>query len=119
MKFIHLLFLFCPIFLLSQSHFEKGEKLYGQKKYNEALNEITKTKHLDYIYYLNAKTLQLKILCELNEFENILTVIDSFKHYLNSNKYIPEQLKIKSLNVTFTLVSFSDIPLLGGMFLDS
>ena len=57
MKFIHLLFLFCPIFLLSQSHFEKGEKLYGQKKYNEAEKEFqeslkTQPNHSKTIEYL-------------------------------------------------------------------
>lgn len=57
MKFIHLLFLFCPIFLLSQSHFEKGEKLYGQKKYNEAEKEFqeslkTNPNHSKTIEYL-------------------------------------------------------------------
>lgn len=40
MKFIHLLFLLWPIFLLSQSHFEKGEKLYAQKKYIGAEKEF-------------------------------------------------------------------------------
>lgn len=57
MKFIYLLFLFCPIFLLSQSHFEKGEKLYGQKKYNEAEKEFqeslkTQPNHSKTIEYL-------------------------------------------------------------------
>jgi tetratricopeptide (TPR) repeat protein len=36
MKYWQLIFLFCSLLTFSQSSFEKGERLYGQKKMNEA-----------------------------------------------------------------------------------
>lgn len=87
-----------PEFREDTYYWGKSLLYYSQKKYDEALSDITKAKSIDYIYYLNIKTLLLKILFELQEFERILTVIDSFKHFLNSNSYIPPHLKNRNLN---------------------
>lgn len=71
---------------------------YSQEKYEAALNIIGKTKNGDYIFYVNIKTLLIKILFELNEYERIFTTIDSFKHFLNSNTFIPDHIKERTLN---------------------
>jgi tetratricopeptide (TPR) repeat protein len=50
MKKLFLLFLFAPILVWSQTNFEKGEKLFQAKKYNEAqviLEGVLKTKPSD------------------------------------------------------------------------
>lgn len=79
-------------------HWAKASLYYSRKKYEEALTEIGKTKNGDYIFYVNTRTLLIKVLFELEEYEQILTIIDSFKHFVNSSTFIPDYIKERNLN---------------------
>ena len=71
----------------------KGFLFYSDKKYDAALNELGKISTGDYISYLRVKVLTSQIYYDNVEFENLFSLIDSFKHYTASNKHIPEHLK--------------------------
>jgi hypothetical protein len=76
---------------------------YSQKDYGKSLEELLKIKGGDYIYYLKIKTLQSRIYFEQNEYEKLLSMIDSFKHYVKSNPAIPEETIKRYINFNSVL----------------
>lgn len=78
--------------------FVKGSLHYAQKKYDTAIQDLSKIRKTEFRIYIRARTLLVKIYFDRQEYENVLTVIDSFKHYLNSNPLIPEYLNKKYTN---------------------
>ncbi len=78
--------------------FAKGLLHYAQKEYSKAIEDISKIGGVDFTLYIRIKALLSKIFFDQEEYESVLTLIDSFKHYLSSNKMIPESLRIKYTN---------------------
>ncbi len=74
--------------------------LFAEKKYRDALKVISrvKPKKLDHNAYLRTRTLLSQIYFEIQDYENILTLIDSFKHYLSSQPMITEREAVKYSN---------------------
>jgi len=79
----------------------KGSKAAYETKdtfYNQSLKILSKVKGEDFYYVTRIKNQELKIYYELNNIENALSLIDSYTHYLNRNKLIPEDLKLRYIN---------------------
>lgn len=66
---------------------------YGQKRYGEVRRQLEKIKYKSYGFYLIAKSLLLRIYYEENTLNYILPLVDSFKHFLNRNKMVPQYFR--------------------------
>jgi len=76
----------------------RAEIFYEQKKYNMALDCLTKI-NIEYSREKQAvKNMIIKIYYETGSFENALSIIDSSRHILLKDKQIPEARKLSASN---------------------
>ena len=82
-----------------------GNISFLEKDYEKALLYFSKTDYNfsesgkdNYYFKYSAKLLILVSFYELNYFEQILTEIDSFVHFVNNNSAIHDKIKPRSLN---------------------
>jgi hypothetical protein len=67
---------------------------YATGSYDKALEHLSRIKSNDDIFYKFAiKDLYIKIYYELGHWESIFSLIDSYKHFLHSNKLITDDVK--------------------------
>ncbi|MEO8447354.1 MAG: hypothetical protein ABI528_07660 [bacterium] len=78
--------------------FVKGLLHYAQKKYDTAIQDLSIIRKVDFNIYIRSRTLLVKIYFDIQNYETVLTAIDTFKHYLSSNPLIPEYLNKKYTN---------------------
>ncbi len=78
--------------------FSSGILNYRKGNYGEALNRLARVSIEDFYYHLRVKNNLLRIHYEMGELENSLNIIDSFRHFLSSNKFIPEYIRIRFVN---------------------
>ncbi len=71
---------------------------YHHKNYDKALLQASKVKTDDHSYKHQLKSLYLKIYFEMNDAEPFYSHIDSYKHFLQNDKNISEQMKLSLLN---------------------
>ena len=72
-----------------QGKFQKALELCNNINFNNLLNSTN-----DNLYFKNdIKTLTLKSLYELNAFENAISFIDAYKHFLRKSKLIKEEMR--------------------------
>lgn len=71
-----------------------GTLYLHEKKYEAALKEFSKIKTGDFVYYFWVKVPVSRIHYELKDHDNVLLLIDSYKHYIKANKLIPEYIKV-------------------------
>lgn len=71
---------------------------YIQKKYGKALKLLNEVQFDDVFYYIEAKSLLLRLYYELDETEPLLALCDAFKIYLRRNKLIAENKREMYLN---------------------
>ncbi|HAY34145.1 MAG TPA: hypothetical protein DCY06_08405 [Bacteroidetes bacterium] len=77
-----------------QGNFEKALELCGKINFNDLL-----IKGNDNLYFKNdIKTLTLKCLYELNAFENTISQIDTFKHFIRNSKLIKDDVRKRFIN---------------------
>jgi hypothetical protein len=69
-------------FALAHLNFEK-------QNYVKALSAIYKVNHDFFVFKYDARIVMLKIFFETSQYEQALSMIDSFSHYLNKNKKVP------------------------------
>jgi len=70
---------------------------YRLKNYDKALKLLAKVKTHDFYYTLRVKNHFLKIYFETNQFDSVLNLIDSFRHFLIGNKNMPDYLSSRFL----------------------
>lgn len=87
--------------------FASASLMHAKKKYGEALEKLAAIKDVDYIYYFRIKTLQAKIYFEQKDFEKLLSLIDSFKHYITGNPLIPNENVARYKNFIGVLYSLT------------
>lgn len=73
---------------------------FYQKKYNLVIHQLQSVEYEDIGYNLNAKTILIAIYYELNEEDALLSLMESFKTYLNRHKDIVEYRRIAYMNLT-------------------
>ncbi len=65
---------------------------FSKKEFDKALENLNQVEFHDYYFYLNAKTLQIKVYFEIKEVEGILSIIDSNRHFFKKKLHLPEYL---------------------------
>lgn len=71
---------------------------YRKGNYKQALEGLAKVSIEDFYFHLRVKNHQIRIFFELEDYEKVLFTVDSFRHFLNSNKLIPDYIKTRFLN---------------------
>lgn len=71
---------------------------YRMGKYDAALKALAKVSLDDFYYQMRVKNHQLKIYYETGNFESALNLIDSFRHFLSTNKFLPEFVRTRFSN---------------------
>jgi len=69
-----------------------------KENYPKALEGFAKVRVDDFFYYMRIKYNKFRIYFEMEDFETIFTEIDSFKHYLSTNKVIPDDYRSRASN---------------------
>jgi len=77
-----------------QGDFEKALELCNTIN----LNDLLLTGNDNLFFKKDIKTLTLKCLFELNAFENAISHIDTFKHFISNSKLIKDDVKKKYMN---------------------
>ena len=75
---------------------------FFENKYEDSLTWLAKVKYDINLYKLDVRKLQLLNYYELNMTENAISLIASFREFLNSNKELTADEKIKNLKVVNT-----------------
>lgn len=80
------------------SLYSMGILNYRKRNYQKALDSLSRVSIDDFYYHIRVKNHEIKIFFELGDYEKVLFTIDSFRHFLASNKLIPDYLKVRFLN---------------------
>lgn len=83
-----------PANRLNAVTYNQARLYYSHKKHKEALRQLLSVEFTDVYYHLDSKVLLLKIYYELNDFEPLLSLIDTFRVYLRRNKLISDYQKL-------------------------
>ena len=72
---------------------------FYQKKYNDVIQQLQSVKYEDIVYNLNSKSILLITYYELDADDALLSLIDSFKTYVNRHKDIAQDRRTLYLNL--------------------
>ncbi len=75
-------------------NFSYGNVEYKKGNYSKAIDYFAKTNFQNFILKLQVKTLMVKLYYEMALYEQALSSIDSFKHYLHREKSITDEYKL-------------------------
>ena len=79
-------------------HFNLADLNYHKKDFEQALIHLNKVEFTDIHYNLGAKAMLLKIYYETQTTEAFLSLVSSFKQYINRNNHISKNVKVPYLN---------------------
>lgn len=79
-------------------NYTKAVLNFERKQFAAALEQISKVNYNFFVFKYEAKTLMLKLFYELKSFEQALSLIDSFSHFLSNNKIVSEIYKRQFMN---------------------
>jgi hypothetical protein len=68
---------------------------YRRGNYGEALKGLSRVSIDDFYYHLRVKNHELKIYYELGDYDSTGRIIDSFRHFLSTTKYIPDYVRVR------------------------
>lgn len=74
-------------------NFNLARLYWYQKEFEKVIAQIQSVDFNDLIYDLGSKTMLLSSYFELDSYDSLLSLFDSFRVYLNRNKNIPEKLR--------------------------
>lgn len=77
----------------SMKHYGYAFLFFKKKEYKRSFEECSKVKFENIIINYDIKLLTLKLYYDTDSFETALSFIDSFKHFVSSNKFISEPHK--------------------------
>ena len=77
--------------------------------FTRSLDHLNKVKTEDFRYMTILKNLQIRNYYSLGDLESILSILDSFKHYLQSNKQIPRDEYTRAINFIKSMNKFIKI----------
>lgn len=79
-------------------HFNLADLHYHRKEYPLALHHLNQVEFSDIHYHLGAKVMLLKIYFETKETEAFISLISTFRVFLQRNKQVPKEVKTPYLN---------------------
>ncbi len=88
---------------------------YRLGNYSEALKGFAKVSLDDFYYQLRVKNHQLKIYYETAKYESALSLIDSYRHFLSANRFLPEFVRVRFSNYVNFLSRIVNIHLGGNI----
>jgi len=71
---------------------------YRKGKLNDALKHLNNVKIEDFYFYIRVKNQLSRIYFELGEYESLVSLLDTFKHYLSSTQSIPDYIKTRFID---------------------
>jgi hypothetical protein len=71
----------------------KAMMFFEKREYEKSLSIISKIDYEIFHFKIDIKNLQMKIYYELGYFEELLSAIDSYRHFIANNKFISERYK--------------------------
>lgn len=75
-------------------------KVYiSQKKYDKVIEQLREVEYKNHVYALGGKLILLKTYYELQEYQPLDSLIDSFRIYIRRNKIISREVKQQYLNM--------------------
>jgi hypothetical protein len=77
--------------------------------FTRSLDHLNKVKTEDFLYMTRLKNLQIRNYYSLGDLESIISILDSFKHYLQSNKQIPHDQYTRATNFIKSMYKFIKI----------
>ncbi len=77
----------------NMKNFADAYILFEEKKFDKALESLSKIDYEIFHFKIDIKNLQLKIYYELNLFDEAYSLIDTYKHFIAHNKFISERYK--------------------------
>jgi len=72
---------------------------FSQKKYNQVIEQLREVEYKNHTYALGGKLILLKTYYELDEFQALDSLTDSFRIYIRRNKIISREVKQQYLNM--------------------
>lgn len=78
--------------------FNLAQLYFYKKDYPSVISQLSQVEYEDTTYNLNSKTLLMASYYELDEFEALNSLLDTFRVYLNRNQKIPETRRKHYLN---------------------
>ena len=72
---------------------------FSQKKYTKVIEQLREVKYKNHIYALGGKLILLKTYYELQEYQALDSLIDSFRIYVRRNRLISREVKQQYLNL--------------------
>jgi len=100
-----------PAVRASASAYARALLYFAGKKYDDAVKEIAVIKGGDYFYYLKVKTLLSQIYYEQSEFDELFSLLDSFKRYIAENEVMHEVVRFRYSNYTSALFRLAHVSL--------
>ncbi|MCC6815599.1 MAG: hypothetical protein IT267_04215 [Saprospiraceae bacterium] len=93
--------------------FNRANLYFNNKEYKNVLYMLNKVQYEELFYNLNSKAMVISSYYELGEFNVLNSILESFKIFLNRNKDLSKEQKIRYLNLinfTHKLVSSVNKP---------
>lgn len=92
-----------------------GALNYRKGNYGEALKYLAKVSTDDFTYYYRVKNNEIKIYYETGDYESVIRVADSYRHFLSKVKYMPDFIKERFTNFVNFLTRVSNAQLTGNL----
>lgn len=88
-----------PAFRDTALSFNLAQVSFHKRDYNEVISLLHKVEYEDFTYNLNSKAILMLSYYELDEIEPLLSLMDSFRIYLQRNTKIPQTRKRNYMNL--------------------
>lgn len=99
-KFINRYHVFLPEnFKENAVTFNLAQVYFYQKKYDKVIRQLQNVEYEDVTYNLNSKSILLATYYETDETEPMISLMESFRTYLNRHKEIPQSRKVHYQNL--------------------
>lgn len=79
-------------------HFNLADLYYHKQDFNQTLYHLNQVEFSDISYHVGGKSMLLKIYYEMQETEAFLSLISTFRVFLQRNKSVPKEVKMPYLN---------------------
>jgi hypothetical protein len=71
---------------------------FARRNFNKALENLVNVKYSYFIFKIDVKRLLIQIYYELSEYDFVLSVMDTYKHFLSKEKTLSNEIKMMSNN---------------------
>ncbi len=80
-------------------NFNLAKLYFSQQQYDKVIEQLSTVQYNSHLYALGCKTILLKTYFELQEYQALDSLIDSFRIYIRRNQFISKEVKQQYLNL--------------------